>query len=91
MAFGITVDIPGMTAEQYNQLAPQLNAMVKGQPGFILHISGPAETGYRITEVWESQEVQQRFSAEHVAPIFQEQGIPPATIQTFAVENIVTR
>lgn len=91
MAFGITFDIPGMTREQYEALVPRLNRMVTEQPGFILHISGPTETGYRVTEVWESAAHQQRFSSEHVAPIFQEEGIPPADVQTFSVENIVTR
>jgi hypothetical protein len=42
MAFGITFDIPGMTVEQYNRLVPRLNAMTKGQPGFLVHwCSGP--------------------------------------------------
>jgi quinol monooxygenase YgiN len=90
MAFGITFDIPGMMVEQYNRLVPRLNAMTKGQPGFLVHISGPTETGYRVTEVWESQADQQRFSTDHVAPIFQEERVPPATVQTFSVENIVT-
>jgi quinol monooxygenase YgiN len=91
MAFGITFDIPGMTVEQYKRLVPRLNAMTKGQPGFLVHISGPTETGYRVTEVWESRADQQRFSTEHVARIFQEERIPPATVETFSVENIVTR
>jgi hypothetical protein len=56
-----------------------------------VHISGPTETGYRVTEVWESRADQQRFSTEHVARIFQEERIPPAPVETFAVENIVTR
>ena len=62
----------------------------QGQRGFLVHISGPTETGYRVTEVWESQADQQRFATEHVAPIFQEEHVPPATVQTFSVENIAT-
>ena len=91
MAFGITFDIPDMTPEQYERLVPRLNAMTKGQPGFLVHMSGPTEAGYRVIEVWESQEDQQRFATEHVVRIFQEERIPPATVQTFLVENIVTR
>ena len=91
MAFGITFDIPGMTREQYDRLAPRLNAMTKGQPGFIVHFSGPTESGYRVTEIWESEADQQRFSREQVAPIFQEERIPAAKVETFPVENILTR
>jgi hypothetical protein len=43
-----------------------------------------------VTEVWESPEDQHRFSTEQVAPIFQEEHIPPASVQTFSVENILT-
>ena len=91
MAFGFTSDIPGMTREQYERLVPRLNAMVREQPGFLVHMSGPTETGYRVTEVWESQEDQQRFSTEHAVQIFQEEGIPPGSMETFSVENLVTR
>lgn len=91
MAFGFTSDILGMTREQYERLVPRLNALTKGQPGFLVHISGPTQTGYRVTEVWESQADQQRFSTEQVARIFQEEGIPPARVQTFSVENVFTR
>ena len=91
MAFGFTTDIPGMTREQYERLVPRLNALTRGQPGFLVHISGPSETGYRVTEVWETQADQQRFFTEHSAQIFQEEGIPPASLQTFSVENVVTR
>jgi hypothetical protein len=89
--FGITFDIPGMTREQYDHVVPRLNAVTKGQPGFLVHISGPTETGYRVTEVWESETDQLRFSREHVARIFQEEDIPAATVQTFSVENMVSR
>ena len=56
-----------------------------------MHSSGPTETGYRVTEVWESREDQQQFATEHVARIFQEERGPAASVQTFPVENIIMR
>ncbi len=61
-AFGITFHIPDMTPEQYHHVKEQINPVVREQPGFILHISGPAESGYRITEVWKSEADQNRFA-----------------------------
>jgi hypothetical protein len=90
MAYGIIFDIPGMTREQYERLTPILNAAAKSAPGFLAHISGPTETGYRIVEAWQSEEAQQRFVMEQVVSIFQREGIPPARTETFIVENVVT-
>jgi len=89
-AFGITFHILDMTPEQYHHVKEQINPVVREQPGFILHISGPAESGYRITEVWNSEADQNRFAQEQIAPLFQKEQIPPATVETFAVENVVT-
>lgn len=91
MAFGITFDIGGMTSVQYDRLGASLNAMAVKEPGFILHFAHPTETGYRITEVWETALEQQRFSQEKVAPLFLEEHVPPASVQTFEVRNVVTR
>ena len=37
-------------------------------PGFVSHISGAASSGYRVIEVWESQEAHQAWYDNHVAP-----------------------
>jgi len=87
--FGITFDIPGLTGEQYDRLVLQLSRLTAGQPGFLVHLSGPTETGYRVTEVWQSAEDQERFVDEQVAPLFEQEGVPPAHVETFAVETVI--
>jgi heme-degrading monooxygenase HmoA len=37
-------------------------------PGFLSHISGPVESGYRVIEVWDSREAHRSWYENHVAP-----------------------
>jgi hypothetical protein len=48
-------ELQGMTREQYEQAMRELNRSGP-PPGSHLHASGPMEGGWRIVEVWESEE-----------------------------------
>jgi hypothetical protein len=43
-------------------------------PGLLVHIAGQSDNGFRVVDVWESQEALDRFG-EHLMPILQEAGI----------------
>jgi len=43
--------------------------------GILLHIAGPTEDGWRVIDVWESEEAFQRFG-EVIGPILQDVGFP---------------
>ena len=68
-------ELPGMTREQYEQAVRELN-LSGPPPGSHLHASGPMEGGWRIVEVWESEEAagayyssEQFQQMTHPAPI----------------------
>jgi hypothetical protein len=67
MAVEMWAVVPGMTKDQYDQFADLLTKL-KTEPGFIAHIAGPSEGGYRVTEFWESQEDSDRFIRESSCP-----------------------
>jgi len=73
MAVIMIHEIPGSTAELAEGLkaAGVLDELAKA-PGFVSHISGPTETGYRVIEVWDSPESHQHWFNAVVAP-----NIPP--------------
>ena len=66
MAVGMLMMIPGGTQEQYDavntemfgQALPSLDQLPEG---LIMHSAGPAEGGWYIYDVWESQEACQAF------------------------------
>jgi hypothetical protein len=44
--------------------------------GLLIHIAGPTEEGVRTIDVWESEQVWQRFEAERLAPAIADLGGP---------------
>jgi hypothetical protein len=45
--------------------------------GLLSHTAGQAESGFRVVDVWESEEAFRRFG-EHLVPILQEMGVQGA-------------
>ncbi len=60
MATAFVVEIPGVTAEEYDKVTRKVNEA--GSPaGCVFHGGGPFEGGIRLIEVWESPEAAQAF------------------------------
>ena len=55
MAVMITAEMPGMTQELYERLAPYILDQVRDNAGFIAHAAGPIEGGWQVTEIWTSE------------------------------------
>jgi hypothetical protein len=45
-----------MTQAQYDEYAPTLIALLKQQPGFVVHVAYEDASGSVVAEVWETQE-----------------------------------
>jgi len=87
-------DSPGGTQEQYEQVAARLtegrglNSLSDWSGGGILsHAAGPTDNGFRVVDVWESEEAFQRFG-EVIGPVLQEVGFPGEP-QLFPLHNFV--
>jgi hypothetical protein len=52
--------------ENYERLAAALGDDVP--EGLIVHVAGPTDSGFRIIDVWESQEAWERFRNERLRP-----------------------
>jgi len=58
----------GMTAAQYDQIAPPLIEKLKEQAGFVFHVSYESADGLVVAEVWETQEQHDAWFNEIVKP-----------------------
>src|SRR5215831_5655555 len=75
MAVAFLQEVPGATQEQYDQVVETLRGQTA--EGRIFHVAGPIEGGWRIVDVWESQESVNKFFTEsgsgqspaHVCPV----------------------
>ncbi|HUQ62837.1 MAG TPA: hypothetical protein VM121_03685 [Acidimicrobiales bacterium] len=94
MAVVMVHDSPGGTAEQYEQIVARLTDgkglnSLSDWPveGILSHVAGPTDNGWRVVDVWESEEAFQRFG-EVIIPVLQEVGMPGQP-QLSPVHNLV--
>jgi len=57
-----------MTEAQYDESAPALIALLKQQPGFLVHVAYEDANGFVVAEVWESQEQHDAWFDANVKP-----------------------
>jgi hypothetical protein len=67
MAIGLLMEFPGMGQEQYDAVMEELNLGGRMPSGGITHAAGPTEGGWRVVDVWESQEAFDVFFREEAA------------------------
>jgi quinol monooxygenase YgiN len=75
MAVGVIFEGTGTTQAQYDQVRNQVAPGDQAPPGMLYHAGGMSESGICVIEVWESQEVLDRFFQEHLGAALQAAGI----------------
>jgi hypothetical protein len=76
MATCLIVENPEQSTEQAEQVMAHIYASGPVPPeGARLVIAGPASPGWRVISVWDSQDAQERFFAERLAPAYAEAGL----------------
>jgi hypothetical protein len=72
VAVAVIVDIPGGNEQIHEQLTARLFPLGKLPEGWLLHLAGPTETGWRIVNVVPSQEQFEAFAREQLIPAVQQ-------------------
>ena len=84
MAIGAMFERSGFTSDMYDQVASRVVA--EGPPpGCLYHIAGPVEGGWRVIEVWESEEAQRAFQEDRLNPAFEAAGVEKVMPRYFEV------
>lgn len=79
MAYGIVMDVAA-PIEFYDAMHAEIGRRAGGGvEGLLLHVARQTRSGFQITEIWESKELSDRFSADVVRPVLAHQsgGQPP--------------
>ena len=76
MAVLVTAEVPGQTQEGYDHMLAVLTPALRQAKGFIAHGAGPAGAGWRVFEIWESQDDATEFFAKYIQPNLPE-GVKP--------------
>jgi hypothetical protein len=90
MAIGILLDFAGGTVEQYDAIMADMNLGGQTPPHAVLHFAGPAEGGWRVVDVWETQEAFDEFARTSIMPLTAKHGVTAEPkIQTWPVHNVL--
>jgi hypothetical protein len=73
MAYAFVQDIAS-SWEQYERVAARLTD--PPPPGLLLHIAGPTDDGFRVIDIWDSEQAFNRFRSERLAPAIAALGGP---------------
>ncbi len=87
MAVALLLEFPGATQEQFGQVAEKVGS--KSPPGLLYHVEGSIEGGWRVVDVWESQEAVDTFFQETLGQVLQEAGIAVPHPQFWPAHRII--
>jgi hypothetical protein len=65
MPFAVTIDVPA-SWDTYRRVRADLGDTAPD--GLIVHVAGPTDEGFRIVDLWETEESFMRFRQERLAP-----------------------
>jgi hypothetical protein len=87
MSVAMMIDNPEGSQEIYEQIREHLS--LEKPVGGIFHAAGPSPNGgWRVIEVWESEEQAKRFVSERLVPAFEAAGAsPPPPPQLWPIYN----
>ena len=76
MAVAMLLEWPGQTQEQYEQLMKHVALDADPPEGGLFHVAGPMPGGWRVVDIWESEEAFERFAQARLRPAVHRVGIP---------------
>jgi hypothetical protein len=75
----MTMDVTGLTHREFRAILNEMGVEARPEAGIYLHISHPTEIGFRIIELWESQEGFEEFAERRLKPAVTKLGIQRET------------
>ena len=81
MPLMVVSEVSDQSRQGYDAMLALVGDALLQAPGFVMHMSHPAETGWRVMEVWNSREDATRFFAAHIVPNLPEGIRPKLTFQ----------
>lgn len=87
MAICLIVENPDQSQEQAEQVLAYVRRTGPVPPeGARLMLAGPANPGWRVISVWDSEEARDRFFSERLGPAYKEAGLSLDNVKRTAFE-----
>ncbi len=68
MMYVTTIDVTGLTAEEYRAVLDEMGVETRPAANIYLHLTAPIEGGFRVTEIWDSKQAFEDFLAKRLGP-----------------------
>jgi quinol monooxygenase YgiN len=79
----MTMNVTGLTHTEFRAILDEMGVEDRPEPGIYLHITHPTEAGFRIIEIWDSQEGFEEFAGRRMMPAISKLGIERETTIDF--------
>ena len=90
MAVAFILDFDNGDTEKYEAVVDRMNLGGRVAPGALFHAAGPRpDGGWRVCDVWESDDAFNAFAAERIIPYTQEAGLSAPAITRFEVAETI--
>jgi hypothetical protein len=84
-----TIDIEGLTPEEYRRAIDQLGVEQDPEPGIYLHLTVPTDFGFRVIEIWDDKKGFEDFAVRRMVPALEVAGVDrPTTITIEPLHNL---
>jgi hypothetical protein len=68
MIYVTTLDVTGLTPEEYRAVLDEMGVESRPAAGIFLHLTTTTDFGYRIVEIWDSKEGFEEFLEKRLGP-----------------------
>jgi len=79
----MTMNVNGLSHKEIRSILDEMGVEARPEHGIYEHISHPTETGFRIIEIWESQEGFEEFAGRRLKPAIAKLGVQRETTISF--------
>ena len=79
MTVATTIDVHDMPNAEYRAVMDRMGVEARPEPGIYLHITAQTDFGYRVIEIWDSQQGFEDFAQRRMLPALAELGIDRKT------------
>jgi hypothetical protein len=80
VTFVTTLDITGLTPEEYRAVLDETGVETRPAAGIFLHLTTPTDFGYRIVEIWDTKEGFEEFLEKRLGPASRSLGLERKTV-----------
>ena len=70
-----TIDVYDMTNAEYRAVLDRMGVEDRPEPGIYLHLTAQTDFGYRVVEIWDSQDGFEEFTQRRMFPALKELGV----------------